>query len=94
MSRKIVIDKYQGNTLYGVSVFDSYGTEHHLGYVHTEEIDEIRVNPKFKNAPNYIRFQAEKIWENEVKPEENSLSNAISECVKLDEERGVEPNLD
>ena len=32
MSRKIVIDKYQGNTVYSVSVFDSYGTEHHLGY--------------------------------------------------------------
>ena len=89
MSRKIVIDKYEGNTHYSISVFDSYGTEHHLGYIHTEEIDEIRVNPKFKNAPNYIKFQAEKIWENEVKPKEDLLGNAIKACNELDKENGL-----
>ena len=32
MSRRIIIDKYQGNTHYSVHIIDSYGTEHHLGY--------------------------------------------------------------
>ena len=32
MARKINISKYEGNTHYSVSVFDSYGKEHHLGY--------------------------------------------------------------
>ena len=32
MSREIVINKYEGNTHYSVSVIDSYGKEHHLGY--------------------------------------------------------------
>ena len=81
MSRKIVIDKYEKNTHYSVSVFDSYGTEHHLGYytwLNDEEIDR----------------RAKIIWANEVKPKEDLLNNAISECVKMDKERGVEPNLD
>ena len=81
MSRKIVIDKYEKNTHYSVSVFDNYGTEHHLGYytwLNDEEIDR----------------RAKIIWANEVKPKEDLLDNAISECVKMDEERGVEPNLD
>ena len=82
MSREIVINKYEGNTVYSVSVFDSYGTEHHIGYYsHYSEMHD-------------IEDLARGIWENEVKPEENLLSNAIGECIKLDEERGVEPNLD
>ena len=94
MSRKITISKYEGNTHYSVSVFDSYGTEHHLGYIHTEEIDEIKVNPLFKNVPNYVRFQAEEIWSNEVEPKEDLLGNAIKECIQSDIDRGVEPSLD
>ena len=31
MTRKIIIDKYQGNTHYNVHVIDSFGQEHHLG---------------------------------------------------------------
>ena len=82
MSREIVINKYEGNTVYSVSVFDSHGTEHHIGYYsHYSEMHD-------------IEDLARGIWENEVKPEENLLSNAIGECIKLDEERGVEPNLD
>ena len=82
MSREIVINKYEGNTVYSVSVFDSYGTEHHIGYYsHYSEMHD-------------IEDLARGIWENEVKPEENLLSNAIGECIKLDEERGVKPNLD
>ena len=81
MSRKIVIDKYQGNTVYSVSVFDSYGTEHHLGYYTWLNDEEIEKKAKI-------------IWANEVKPEEDLLGNAIAECIQMDEERGVEPNLD
>tara|TARA_R110002012_G_scaffold146655_1_gene304972 strand:+ start:105 stop:371 length:267 start_codon:yes stop_codon:yes gene_type:complete len=88
MSREIVINKYEGNTVYSVSVFDSYGVETHLGYLHHTELDKLIVND------TTIREHSELLWANEVKPEENLLSNAIGECIKLDEERGVEPNLD
>ena len=85
MSRKIVISKYEGNTHYSISVFDSYGMENHLGYcIHINE----------ENAEE-INESAKKIWANEVEPiREDLLGNAIAECVKLDEERGIEPNLD
>ena len=88
MSREIVINKYEGNTVYSVSVIDSHGVETHLGYLHHTELDKLIVNN------TTIREHSEKIWANEVKPEEDLLSNAIAECIKLDEERGVEPNLD
>ena len=94
MSREIKIHKFEGNTQYSVHVIDSYGKEHHLGYIHTEEIDEIKVNPLFKNVPNYVRFQAEEIWKNEVEPKEDLLGNAIKECIQSDINRGVEPSLD
>ena len=89
MGRKIIIDKYEGNTHYSIHVIDSYGTEHYLGNIHTEEIDEIKVHPLFKNVPNYVRYQAEAIWANEVEPEENLLSNAIGRCIEIDEENGL-----
>ena len=82
MARKIIIEKYQGNTVYSVSVFDSYGTEHHLGY-HCE-------GAKLVN----IEVKAEEIWANEVEPKEDLLGNAIAECIQSDIDRGVEPNLD
>ena len=84
MSRKIVIDKYQGNTVYSVSVFDSYGTEHHLGYWKNYD------NAKLEDFEKW----AEEIWSNEVKPKEDLLGNAIAECIKMDKNRGVEPSLD
>ena len=84
MSRKIVIDKYQGNTVYSVSVFDSYGTEHHLGY--WKNYDNIKLAD--------FEDWAEEIWSNEVKPKEDLLGNAIAECIKMDKNRGVEPSLD
>tara|TARA_R100001594_G_scaffold6954_1_gene19260 strand:- start:187 stop:441 length:255 start_codon:yes stop_codon:yes gene_type:complete len=84
MSRKIIIDKYQGNTHYSISVFDSYGTEHHFGYcTHLDEENN-------KELEEY----AKKIWSNEVKPEENLLSNAIAECIEIDKKNNIEPNLD
>ena len=79
--RKLVIDKHQGNTHFSISVFDSYGTEHHLGY--HKEVDE-----------KLMWSKAQYIWDNEVKPKKDLLSDAIAECIKLDEERGIEPNLD
>ena len=37
MSRKIIIDTYQGNTHYSIHVIDSFGQEHHIGYFHKNE---------------------------------------------------------
>ena len=77
MSREIVINKYEGNTVYSVNVIDSYGTEHHIGYYsHYSEMHD-------------IEDLARGIWENEVKPEENLLSNAIHEMIKHEEESGI-----
>ena len=86
MSRKIIIHKYKDNTVYSVSVFDSYGTEHHLGYKGQGELHKLGMS--------IIESRAEEIWENEVKPKEDLLGNAIAECIKIDIDRGVEPNLD
>ena len=81
MNRKITIDKYQGNTHYSIHVVDSYGVEHHLGYCKSYIIDD-------------IERQAEEIWKNEVEPKEDLLGDAIGRCIEIDEENGLEPNLD
>ena len=82
MSRKIIIDKYQGNTHYSVHVIDSYGQEHHLGYLGMnltmEDIDKI----------------SEEIWSNEVKREITPMEKAIKWCVDNDISKGREPSLD
>ena len=88
MSRKIVIDKYINNTVYSVSVFDSYGTEHHLGYIDVEDVDILRIHDRS------IASHAHEIWENEVEPEENLLGNAIGEMIEIDRKNGIEPTLD
>ena len=95
MSRKITIYKFSGNTDYSVNVEDSYGKEHHLGYISDGAIDSLRFlnYPKNVTRKNLIE-QAEEIWDNEVESKEDLLGNAIAECVKMDEERGVEPSLD
>tara|TARA_B100000900_G_scaffold363627_1_gene337747 strand:- start:1301 stop:1555 length:255 start_codon:yes stop_codon:yes gene_type:complete len=67
MSRRIIIDKYEGNTHYNVHVIDSFGQEHHLGYY---------------SLPPGIERQAEEIWSNEVKREIDPLSKAIHEMVQ------------
>jgi len=80
MSRKIIIDKYQGNTHYNVHVIDSFGQEHHLGYLGMnltmEDIDKM----------------SEEIWSNEVKREVDPLSSAIHDMIqtgkKFLDERG------
>jgi len=82
MSRKITIYKWQGNTHWSVDVEDSYGTEHHIGYYsHYSQMHD-------------IEDLAKGIWDNEVKPKEDLLGNAIAECIQSDIDRGVEPNLD
>jgi hypothetical protein len=84
MSRKIIIDKYQGNTHYSVHVIDSFGQEHHLGY--WSELDN--------SVMLVIEAKARVIWENEVEPKEDLLGNAIHECVEIDRKAGRLPSLD
>ena len=76
MSRKITIDKYQGNTHYSIHVIDSFGQEHHLGYYKSYIIDN-------------IERQAEEIWSNETKNEVNLMSKAIKECNEIDKSSGI-----
>ena len=77
MSRRIIIDKYQGNTHYNVHVIDSFGQEHHLGYLGMdltmEDVDKM----------------SEEIWLNEVKREISSLSRAIHDLHQHDVKRGI-----
>ena len=79
--RQIKINKFEGNTHYSVSVIDSYGKEHHLGYykhIYTNKVEE----------------KAQEIWSNEVKPVEDLLAKAIAQCIELDKKCGVKPNLE
>ena len=81
MSRKINITKYQGNTHYSVSVTDSYGQEHHIGY--------------YKHLyTNKLQEKAEEIWSNEVKQEVDLMSLAILNCIEIDKQSGRTLSLD
>ena len=76
MARKINISKYQSNTVYSVSVTDSYGNDHHLGYwKHFDFLED-------------IEKRAEEIWANEVDPEIDQyldgLGKAILMCKEID----------
>ena len=71
LERKIIIDKYRGNTHYNVHVYDSFGEEHHLGYY-----NELPASVMYE-----IELKAEEIWENEVKPKKDPLGDAIKWCV-------------
>tara|TARA_Y100001938_G_scaffold117965_1_gene162885 strand:+ start:220 stop:486 length:267 start_codon:yes stop_codon:yes gene_type:complete len=79
MSRKIIIDKHQGNTHYSIHVIDSFGQEHHIGYFHKNE------NPSMID----IEKSAEKIWSNETKRDISPLSKAIKECIEIDKRSGI-----
>ena len=81
MGRKIVIETYEDNTVYSVNVFDSYGTEHHLGYYTWLNDEEIEKRAKI-------------IWSNETKNEVDLMSKAIKECIEIDKKSGIEPSLD
>ena len=81
MSRKININKYEGNTHYSVSVTDKYGQEHHIGFykhLYTNKLEE----------------KALKIWSNEVKYEPSLLDRAIKNCIDIDISNGKQPMLD
>ena len=78
MSRQIKITKYEGNTNYSIHVVDSYGTEHHLGYLGTNITSIIEID-----------VLAEEIWENEVEPKEDLLANAIKQCKEIDKKNGM-----
>ena len=84
MSRRIIIDKHEGNTDYNVHVIDSFGQEHHLGYlglthgISMEDIDKL----------------SEEIWENETKREITPMEKAIKNCIDIDISNGREPSLD
>ena len=84
MSRKIIIDKYQGNTHWSVHVYDSFNQEHHLGYYKliNEDVETV------------IEHEAEEIWSNETKKEVSLMSKAIKECIEIDRKAGRLPSLD
>jgi len=74
MSRRIIIDKYEGNTHYNVVIIDSFGQEHHMGHY---------------ALPPVLDRECEEIWSNEVKREIDPLSKAIHELHQHDVERGI-----
>ena len=77
MSRRIIVDKYQGNTHYNVHVVDRFGQEHHLGYLGMdltmEDVDKM----------------SEEIWLNEVKREITPMERAIKECIEIDKNNNI-----
>ena len=78
--RNVEISKSNG-TMWKCEVTDSYGITH-VNYWETQE-----------QASRWTYY----IWENEdnqVVDDDELLSSAIAECVKMDEERGVESSLD
>ena len=79
MSRRIIIDKYQGNTHYNVHVIDSFGQEHHLGYF--TDLD--------KFSQSIIEDESETIWSNETKREISPLSSAIHALHQHDRKSGI-----
>ena len=77
------IKKYEGNTHYSVNVIDSYGREKSNFFRTLDECYE------------YVY----EVWENEVPKtkqelQEELLSGAISNCIKLDKTNGLTPKLD
>ena len=80
MRRDYEISKKAGATMWTCKVTNSYGITH-VNYFDTEQ-----------DASEWVYY----IWENEDNKvnSDELLSNAIAECVRKDEERGVEPNLD
>ena len=76
MSRKIKIEKYEGNTHFSVTVVDKYNQEHHLGY--------------FKHIyTNQIEAEAQQIWSNEVKQKVNPMSEIIGKMHKISVDSGL-----
>ena len=76
MSRKIKIEKYEGNTHFSVTVVDKYNQKHYLGY--------------FKHIyTNQIEAKAQQIWSNETKRKVNSMSEIIGKMHKMAVDSGL-----
>ena len=77
--RNVKISKSNG-TMWKCEVTDSYGITH-VNYWETQE-----------QASKWTYY----IWENEDNKvdKDDLMSKAIAECVQVDIDRGVEPNLD
>ena len=77
--RNVKISKSNG-TMWKCEVTDSYGITH-VNYWETQE-----------QASKWTYY----IWENEdVEIDKDKLlSNAVTECIQMDIDRGVEPSLD
>ncbi len=82
MSRKIKIEKYEGNTHFSVTVVDKYNQKHHLGL--------------FKHIyTNQIEAEAQLIWANETKRKVNSMSEIIGKMHKMAVDSGLyQGNID
>ena len=78
--RNCNISKKQNAKMWTCEVTDSYGITH-VNYFETE-----------LEASKWTYY----MWENEDNKVDSDdlMSKAIAECIKMDEERGVEPNLD
>lgn len=84
MSRKIIIDKYENNTCYSITVVDKFDQKFHLGYEHA--LDNT-VLAKYEQL-------ACDIWANEVDNKPSLLDKAIAQCIEIDIANGKEPSLD
>lgn len=79
--RNFKITKKDGE-LYNAEVTDGYGNEYQNWFETADQANE------------WIYYVWEKEdWFNSTNSQD-LLANAIQECIRLDEERGVEPNLD
>jgi len=78
--RDYEISRKAGATMWTCKVTNSYG-ETHTNYFETA-----------KRCSEHVYYT----WENEDNKvnSDDLMSKAIAECVKIDIERGVEPNLD
>tara|TARA_R100001594_G_scaffold80883_1_gene115490 strand:- start:732 stop:998 length:267 start_codon:yes stop_codon:yes gene_type:complete len=79
MSKKITINKYEGNTHFVVHVIDSFNQEHHLGYYTHFDEEDIKE----------LEQSAQEIWDNEVKREVDLLGKAIKECIEIDKNKNI-----
>tara|TARA_R100000544_G_C2194845_1_gene43618 strand:+ start:132 stop:398 length:267 start_codon:yes stop_codon:yes gene_type:complete len=79
MSREIIINKYEGNTHYSITIVDSFGQEHHVAYEHELNNDILS---------KYEQMACD-IWANEEERQVSSMDKAIAECVKLDKQAGI-----
>jgi len=81
--RDYSIKKYKGNTRYQVYVTDSYGREKGNFFVDLQDCYDFIYK---------IWSEEQPLSEKEI--EQNLLSDAIANCIKLDKEAGITLSLD